>query len=190
MTEATSDGGFRQLRGAAMLNIRINLTINLKKVFYGGLALLIAVSHVMSPAVAAEKMMVNRPEKVVTVSLTYMQVKTTKSEALAAISSPQAKYFDAEALAFLTVYTKGWPMEQWKCLQYIWNHESHFNPKALNMSSGAYGIAQFLPTTWGNYKVTKTPSAKLQIQYGLRYIQQRYGSACAAKAFWVKHGWY
>ena len=157
-----------------MLNIRINLTINLKKVFYGGLAVLIAAGHVMSPAVAAEKMLVVKPEKVVTVSLTHLKVQTTKSE----------------ALTFLTVYTKGWSMEQWKCLQYVWNHESHFNPKALNMSSGAYGIAQFLPSTWGNYKVTKTPSAKLQIQYGLRYIERRYGSACAAKAFWVKNGWY
>ena len=173
-----------------MLNIRINLTINLKKVFYGGMALFIGTAHILTPAVAAEKMIVHPQEKVVTVSLTYMKVQTTKSEALAAISSPQAKYFDAEALTFLTVYTKGWTMDQWKCLQYVWNHESHFNPKALNMSSGAFGIAQFLPTTWGNYKVVKTPTAKLQIQYGLRYIQQRYGSACAAKAFWVKNGWY
>ena len=190
MTENVSNNVLSQLRGAAMLNIRINLTINLKKVFYGGLAVLIAAGHVLSPAVAAEKMIVSKPEKVVTVSLTYLKVQTTKSEAIKAISSPDVKYFDAEALTFLTVYTKGWSMEQWKCLQYVWNHESHFNPKALNMSSGAYGIAQFLPNTWGNYKVVKTSSAKLQIQYGLRYIQQRYGSACAAKAFWVKNGWY
>ena len=58
------------------------------------------------------------------------------------------------------------------------------------MHSGAYGIAQFLPTTWGNYKVVKTSETKLQIKYGLRYIHKRYGSACGAKAFWVKHGWY
>ncbi len=63
----------------------------------------------------------------------------------------------------------------WLCLNKLWNSESHFNPKALNMSSHAFGIAQFLPTTWGNYKVAKTVSAKLQIQYGLRYIQKRYG---------------
>lgn len=173
-----------------MLNIRINLTINLKKVAYGALALVIALSHSLTPAVAAEKMLVAKPEKTVTVSLAYMKVQTTRSEALAAISSPQVKYFDAEALAFLTVYTKGWTLAQWKCLQYVWGHESHFNPKARNMHSGAYGIAQFLPSTWGNYKVAKTQNAKLQIQYGLRYIEKRYGSACGAKAFWIKHGWY
>ena len=173
-----------------MLNIRINFTVNLKKVFYGGLALLIAASHIMSPAVAAEHMVSVKPEPVVSVYLTYMKVTTTKSQAVAAINSPSVKYFDAEALAFLTVYAKDWPMSEWKCLRYVWQKESHFNPMAMNMSSKAYGIAQFLPTTWGNYNVTKTSSAKLQIQYGLRYIQKRYGSACAAKAFWIKHGWY
>ena len=155
-----------------------------------GMAIVIASSHILSPAVAAEKMLVTKPEPVVSVSLSHLTVKTTKSQALAAITSPNAKYFDAEALAFLTVYTKGWSIAEWNCLRYVWSHESHFNPKALNMHSGAYGIAQFLPSTWGNYKVTKTESAQLQIQYGLRYIQKRYGSACGAKAFWIKNGWY
>jgi len=112
------------------------------------------------------------------------------------LASNGSKYFDAEALAFLTTYTKGWKMSEWKCLQTLWQKESHFNPKAKNMHSGAYGIAQFLPATWGNYKVEKTAEAKLQIQYGLRYIMKRYGSekdpngACNAWGFWQKHNWY
>jgi len=74
--------------------------------------------------------------------------------------------------------------------------ESHFNPKAKNKSSGAYGIAQFMPSTWGNYKVTKTDEAKLQIKYGLRYILKRYGDendpngACNAWKFWQENKWY
>ena len=135
-------------------------------------------------------------EKPVTVNLTYLTVTTTKSQAKKALASDTVKYFDSEALAFLTVYTKDWKMSEWKCLRNLWQHESHFNPKARNMHSGAYGIAQFMPSTWGNYKVEKTSEAKLQITYGLRYIERRYGStvdpngACNAWAFWQKHNWY
>lgn len=178
-----------------MLNIRINLTINLKKVGAAVFAGMLIMAHLVTPAYAlTSKTVIN--EKVVTVSLTHLKVKTTKSEAKAALASNTVKYFDAEALAFLTVYTKDWTMSEWKCLRNIWQKESHFNPKAENKSSGAYGIAQFMPQTWGNYKVNKTPSAQLQIKYGLRYIEKRYGStneptgACNAWDFWQRKGWY
>jgi hypothetical protein len=81
-------------------------------------------------------------------------------------------------------------LRQWHCLDKLWTHESHFNPKALNRSSGAYGIAQFMPHTWGNYKVKKTSNAALQIKYGIHYIDKRYGSHCAAWEHWKRYGWY
>ena len=190
MTEATSDGGFRQLRGAVMLNIRINFTVDLKKVFNVVLAGILVIGSLAAPAYALKTQLVPIPEKVVTVSLTHLKVSTTKTDAKAALASPQVKYFDAEALAFLTVYAKDWKMSEWKCLRNLWSNESHFNPKALNKHSGAYGIAQFMPSTWGNYNVVQTPSAELQIQYGLRYIEKRYGSACNAWRFWQIHKWY
>ena len=178
-----------------MLNIRINLTINLKKVGAAVVAGMLMMTHLVTPAYAlTSETVIN--EKVVTVSLTHLKVKTTKSEAKAALASDTVKYFDAEALAFLTVYAKDWKMSEWQCLRNIWQKESKFNPKAENKSSGAYGIAQFMPSTWGNYKVEKTPSAQLQIKYGLRYIEKRYGStdeptgACNAWEFWQKNKWY
>jgi hypothetical protein len=181
---------FALLRGAEMLNIRINLTINLKKVGATLLAGFIFFAHLVTPASAVTAKALPGTEKSVTVSLTYLTVTTTKTQAINAISSPYAKYFDAEALAFLSTYANGYPLAEWKCLDKLWTHESHFNPKALNMGSHAFGIAQFLPNTWGNYKVVKTSSAALQIQYGLRYIHNRYGSTCGAWSFWQKHGWY
>ena len=187
---ATSDSGFCQLRGAVMLNIRINFSVDLKKVGVIWATLVLMFSHLILPPTAEALITPAPAEKAITVNLTYLKVTTTKSQAKKDLASNGAKYFDAEALTFLTVYTQGWSMQEWKCLQYVWSHESHFNPKARNMKSGAYGIAQFLPSTWGNYNVAKTPVAKLQIQYGLHYIEKRYGSACGAKAFWVKHGWY
>jgi len=79
---------------------------------------------------------------------------------------------------------------QFSCLDKLWKQESHWNPKALNKSSGAYGIAQFLPTTWGNYKVHKTANSILQVDYGLRYISARYGTPCAAWKHEKRFGWY
>lgn len=153
-------------------------------------------SHLVVPPTANALKAPAISEKPVTVKLTYLTVTTTKSQAKKDLASPTVKYFDAEALAFLTVYTKDWKMSEWKCLRNVWQKESHFNPYAKNMSSGAYGIAQFMPTTWGNYGVSKTGSAKLQIKYGLRYILKRYGNendpngACNAWSFWKKHNWY
>lgn len=179
-----------------MLNIRINVSIDMRKVWRIGLVLMLFMSHLIVPP-TAEALVVGSPnEKPVTVNLTYLKVTTTKSQAEKALASNTVKYFDAEALAFLTVYTQDWKMSEWKCLRNLWQKESHFNPKAKNMSSGAYGIAQFLPTTWGNYKVKKTAEARLQIQYGLRYILKRYGDtndpngACNAWEFWQRNGWY
>jgi hypothetical protein len=174
-----------------MLNIRINLTINLRKVAASTLAGFIFLAHLVTPAYAlTAKVEGLTNEKPVTVKLAHLTVTTTKTQAKQTLASPTVKYFDAQALAFLTVYAQGRSMHEWYCLSSVWIRESHFNPLAHNKGSGAFGIAQFLPSTWGNYKVAKTAEAKLQIQYGLRYIDKRYGSACGAWKFWQKHGWY
>ena len=179
-----------------MLNIRINLTINLKKTWAGFLILVLTLSNTITPAYALTAVPQVSKEKPITVSLTYLKVTTTVSQAKKSLASSEVKYFDSEALAFLTMYSQGESIKSWKCLRNLWQSESHFNPKAKNMRSGAYGIAQFLPSTWGNYKVEKTAEARLQIKYGLRYIQKRYGSAhdlsgtCNAWNFHQKRGWY
>lgn len=178
-----------------MLNIRISFSIDLKKLKRVLAVCVLMFSHLLDIP-QAQALPTKISEVPVTVKLTYLDVTTTMSQAKEDLASNGSKYFDAEALAFLTTYTKGWKMSDWKCLRQLWKHESHFNPKAKNMHSGAYGIAQFLPTTWGNYKVAKTSEAKLQIQYGLRYLEKRYGGindkfgACNAWAFWKRNGWY
>lgn len=80
---------------------------------------------------------------------------------------------------------------QFKCLDRLWQKESDWNPKARNPSSGAYGIPQALPATklasagsdWRTNPVT-------QVKWGLGYIDNRYGSPCAAWRHSQDHNWY
>jgi hypothetical protein len=84
-------------------------------------------------------------------------------------------------------------MDQWHsnreylCLVELVDRESRWNPLARNKSSDAFGLFQFMPETWGNYKFPFQPKdVTIQITAGLRYITVRYGSPCEAWAFWQK----
>ena len=84
---------------------------------------------------------------------------------------------------------KGWG-NQFRDLDWLLTRESSWNPRAQNPSSTAYGLFQFLNSTWATVGGRKTSDPKLQLDYGLRYIQQRYGDVRGARAFWNKHHWY
>ena len=85
---------------------------------------------------------------------------------------------------------RGWTGDQWAALDWIVQHESSWNPNAQNPSSTAYGLFQFLDSTWASVGASKTSDPALQIQAGLAYIAQRYGTPAAAQAFWAQNGWY
>jgi hypothetical protein len=76
----------------------------------------------------------------------------------------------------------GWRGREWTCLKSLWTSESRFDHKADNPRSTAFGIAQRLRET------DRRP--EIQILHGLRYIEHRYGSPCAAKSFFSKRRWY
>lgn len=69
-------------------------------------------------------------------------------------------------------------------------NESGWNNNAQNPTSTAYGIGQFLDSTWGGYGIGKTSNPQLQVEAMARYIKARYGSPSAALAFWNAHHWY
>src|SRR3954468_22785676 len=79
---------------------------------------------------------------------------------------------------------------QSSCLNQLWQRESGWNPRAQNPYSSAYGIAQFLNSTWASTGIAKTSDPYRQIDAGLIYIRQRYGTPCKAWAFWQSHRWY
>jgi hypothetical protein len=85
----------------------------------------------------------------------------------------------------------GWGQEQFGCLDSLWTRESNWDHRAQNPSSGAFGIPQSLPgdkmasagTDWRTNPLT-------QIEWGLGYIRDVYGSPCGAWGHSQSTGWY
>ena len=94
------------------------------------------------------------------------------------------------AMAQQLAAQRGWTGEQWSALDWIVQHESSWNPTAQNPTSTAYGLFQFLDSTWATVGASKTSDPSAQIQAGLAYIAQRYGNPLNAQAFWQANGWY
>ncbi|WP_145941755.1 phage tail tape measure protein [Corynebacterium glyciniphilum] len=88
----------------------------------------------------------------------------------------------------------GWTGPEWDALDQLWTHESGWDHNAQNPTSTAYGIPQFLDSTWGDYGFTKTSDPKEQIAAGISYIQQRpdYGVPSKAWNLWQSRDphWY
>jgi hypothetical protein len=79
---------------------------------------------------------------------------------------------------------------EFTCLENLWGKESRWNPNAQNPNSTAYGIAQFLDSTWAGTGIAKTSDGYRQIDAGLIYIQKAYGTPCGAWAKSQSSGWY
>ena len=94
----------------------------------------------------------------------------------------QAQTYAAGAAA-----QRGWTGSEWTALVWLWNHESSWVWYAAN-PSGAYGIPQALPGSkmgagWHD-------DGAVQIDWGLEYIAESYGSPNAAVRIWKQQGWY
>jgi hypothetical protein len=84
----------------------------------------------------------------------------------------------------------GGDTNEFACLENLWGKESGWNPNAQNPSSTAYGIPQFLDSTWAGTGIAKTSDGYRQIDAGLIYIDNRYGSPCGAWGHSQANGWY
>lgn len=84
----------------------------------------------------------------------------------------------------------GFDPSEFAALVTLWNKESGWDPNADNPTSTAFGIAQFLNGTWAGTGVAKTNDPFKQIDAGLTYIKQRYGSPAKALQFHLKNNWY
>jgi hypothetical protein len=84
----------------------------------------------------------------------------------------------------------GGDASEFSCLENLWGKESGWNPNAQNPSSTAYGIPQFLDSTWAGTGIAKTSDGFRQIDAGLIYIDSRYGSPCGAWSHSQSTGWF
>jgi hypothetical protein len=80
----------------------------------------------------------------------------------------------------------GWSQSEFPALEQMWENESGWDPNAVNPASGAYGIPQAL----GHGHVYDLGDYKAQIDWGLKYIRDAYGSPTNAWSFWQSHNWY
>lgn len=87
----------------------------------------------------------------------------------------------AQAYARSAIGSYGWGSDQFSCLVSLWTQESGWRANALNVSSGAYGIPQSLPATKMSVAGADwRTNAATQINWGLAYIHDAYGSPCGA----------
>jgi hypothetical protein len=81
--------------------------------------------------------------------------------------------------------------DQFQCFSNIVDHESSWNYRAVNASSGAYGLFQALPgSKMSSVGADWQTNPATQIKWGLNYMNGRYGSPCSAWSFWQANHWY
>jgi hypothetical protein len=98
---------------------------------------------------------------------------------------------DPRAAARALVADHGWGEGQFSCLDKLWQKESGWNYKAVNPSSGAWGIPQALPgSKMGTVAPDWRENPATQIRWGLQYIAGRYGTPCAAWGHSQAVNWY
>lgn len=77
----------------------------------------------------------------------------------------------------------GWGADQFQCLDNLWTKESGWNYQAVNANGGATGIPQALPgSKMATIASDWQTNATTQITWGLQYINDAYGTPCAAWA--------
>ena len=89
------------------------------------------------------------------------------------------------------VIAMGWTEADFTALVDLWYKESGWRWNADNPYSDAYGIPQALPgSKMASAGSDWATNPKTQVNWGLDYIQKRYGSPSNALNFWNANNWY
>lgn len=110
-----------------------------------------------------------------------------KPAAAVAVNDPAG----AQAYAASKLASFGWAADQMQCLKTLWTKESEWRTTATNASSGAYGVVQSLPAEkMASHGADYRTNYRTQINWGLDYVKERYGSPCGALNFHLANNWY
>lgn len=83
-----------------------------------------------------------------------------------------------------------WGNSQWKYFNELIDRESDWDNDAQNPNSTAFGLGQFLDSTWDDVGCVKTSDAKTQIDCTIAYVEQRHKTPEKAIIFHDKNNWY
>ncbi|CAL9435462.1 transglycosylase SLT domain-containing protein [Streptomyces sp. enrichment culture] len=147
---------------------------------------------------AAAKTAVAKKEQAEKAAKAAKEAKEREAETKAAASRSATR--DASSFAAKASYTVAEvqamarqmiPGDQFQCFSNIVTRESTWNYKAVNPSSGAYGLVQALPgSKMASAGADWQTNPATQIKWGLNYMNERYGSPCGAWSFWQANHWY
>jgi len=90
---------------------------------------------------------------------------------------PKATHYKQHAFMKL-----GYSFTEFYCLDELYHHESRWNPSARNNSH--YGIPQ------GKSEYLATVNGFKQVEWGLKYIANRYQTPCNALDHFKRKGWH
>jgi len=107
------------------------------------------------------------------------------------IPSSCNEYSGAKKTGCALMLDAGFKIDQFPCLEKLWDRESGWNYKAKNSSSGAQGIPQALPgKKMAKFGDDWETNPATQIKWGLDYIEGRYDTPCGAWEHSQNTGWY
>lgn len=136
---------------------------------------------------------------IISISTICLMVAVSITSGLTFAGSPKVKVVIVQAQPVLNDQQK---VEQFvhelmvkrqaNCLLWIFDKESHINPKAKNRHSSAKGVGQLLESTYRNIGLKHSADPLAQVVASIAYISRHYGAdgACAAKSFWQKNSYY
>ncbi|MET7680328.1 lytic transglycosylase domain-containing protein [Streptomyces sp. NPDC005423] len=137
----------------------------------------------------AKKAAAEKAEKAAKERAAAKVAAASRSKSVSAASFPvQSSYTVAQIKAMAAAVV---PSGQFQCFSNIVDHESSWNYRAVNASSGAYGLFQALPgSKMSSVGSDWQTNPATQIKWGLNYMDSRYGSPCEAWSFWQANSWY
>ncbi|MFI6423489.1 ubiquitin-like domain-containing protein [Promicromonospora sp. NPDC050880] len=130
-------------------------------------------------------------ERPVVVEEEAVEPATTSATTESSTSSTPVPAGSVKEIGQQMAAARGWTGSEWTCLDLLWERESGWNYQAANPSSGAYGIPQALPgSKMGTAGSDWATNPATQIEWGLGYIADRYGTPCGAWGHSESVGWY